>query len=215
MHQIVKNMDNVKLYEAKWAAKPRMYNVFRAFNPHAFLGTMGRSDTDEITKYGQSKDAMLMQKFFKRFPQLKVMPRVFGYYREAGTDHYKNAHPIHDFIVKYKKLKNKGYSEYKAFKIVEEELRDVLEDQLDETRILRGAAMSAYGDSYLDRSQRVAELESEMKLMRFMRDMPKHERNSDYLQQLEREINPDAADTDAEEQESTRYDRLEDLFSKG
>ena len=75
--------------------------------------------------------------------------------------------------------------------------------------------MSAYGDSYLDRSQRVAELESEMKLMRFMRDMPKHERNSDYLQQLEREINPDAADTDAEEQENTRYDRLEDLFSKG
>lgn len=30
-----------------------------------------------------------------------------------------------------------------------------------------------------------------MKLMRFLRDMPKHERNTDYLAQLEKEVNPD------------------------
>ena len=60
-------------------------------------------------------------------------------------------------------------------------MKTILEDQLDESRILRSAAMAAHGDSYLDRSQRVAELESEMKLMRFMRDIPKYERNSDYL----------------------------------
>ena len=87
------------------------------------------------------------------------------------------AHPIHDFVEKYKKLLKSGYSEYKAFQIVEEELRVILEDQIDETRILRGAALAAHGDSYLDRAQTVAELESEMKLTRFMRDMPKHHRN--------------------------------------
>jgi len=103
------------------------------------------------------------------------------FYREKGTDAFKNAHPIHDFVEKYKKLRNKGYSEYKAFSIVEEELRGVLDSRLDETRILRGAAMAAHGDSYLDRAQRVAELESEMKLMRVIRDMPKHERNTNYL----------------------------------
>lgn len=53
---------------------------------------------------------------------------------------------------KYNKLRAKGYSEYKAFSIVEEELRGILEEQLDETRILRGAAMAAHGDSYLDRT---------------------------------------------------------------
>ena len=75
--------------------------------------------------------------------------------------------------------------------------------------------MSAYGDSYLDRAQRVAELESEMKLTRFMRDMPKYERNSEYLKNLEREINPDfEEDEEKEEKEATRRDRLEDLFSK-
>jgi len=43
-------------------------------------------------------------------------------------------------------------------------------------RILRGAALSTHGDSYLDRAQRVAELESELKLKRFVRDVPKYER---------------------------------------
>jgi len=80
------------------------------------------------------------------------MPAIYGYYRESGTDRMVSAHPLYDFIVKYKKLRAKGYHEYKAFKIVEEELRGILEDQLDETRILRGAAMAAHGDSYLDRA---------------------------------------------------------------
>ena len=56
------------------------------------------------------------------------MPTIFGYYKEKGTDRAIQAHPIHDFVEKYKKLKAKGYSEYKAFSIVEEELREVLEN---------------------------------------------------------------------------------------
>ena len=38
----------------------------------------------------------------------------------------------------------------------------------------------------------MAELESEMKMMRNMRDKPKHERNAaDYLSRLEREVDQD------------------------
>ena len=175
---------------------------------------MGRFDSLHLDKNGAFTDRDIMTKFFKRFPELKLVPQVMTFYREKGTDAFKNAHPIHDFVEKYKKLRNKGYSEYKAFSIVEEELRGVLDSRLDETRILRGAAMAAHGDSYLDRAQRVAELESEMKLMRVIRDMPKHERNTNYLDQLEKEINPN---TEAEEKEkvSTRRDRLEDLFFMG
>lgn len=126
-----------------------------------------------------------MEKFYHRFPQIKVMPKIYTFYRMKGNDRMTAAHPIHDFVEKYKKLLGKGYSDYKAFSIVEEELRVVLEDQMDETRILRGAALASHGDSYLDRAQSVAELESEMKLNRFMRDMPKHQRNHDYPAQVE------------------------------
>ena len=80
------------------------------------------------------------------------MPSVYSFYRQKGTDRMISGHPISDFVEKYKGLRNKGYSEYKAFQIVEEELRGILEDQLDETRILRGAALAAHGDSYLDRA---------------------------------------------------------------
>ena len=53
-----------------------------------------------------------------------------------------------------------------------------------------------------------------MKLMRFLRDMPKHERNSDYLSQLEAEVNPNYGEEEGEEAD-IRRDRLEDLFYRG
>ena len=43
-------------------------------------------------------------------------------------------------------------------------------------RLLRGAALSEHGHSYLDRAQKVAELESSLKMQRFVRDIPKFER---------------------------------------
>ena len=46
-------------------------------------------------------------------------------------------------------------------------------------RILRGGALAEHGDSYLDRAQRVAELESQLKLQRYIRDIPKFERSQD------------------------------------
>ena len=90
---------------------------------------------------------------------------------------------------------------------------------MDETRILRGAALANHGDSYLDRAQSVAELESEMKLQRFMRDIPKHQRSSfNYDDPLatedgtEEEQSPSEAEY-GEDAEEMRYDRLEDLFN--
>ena len=44
----------------------------------------------------------------------------------------------------------------------------------EELRILRGVAINAFGDSYLDRMQRVAELESTLKVNRLARDIPKY-----------------------------------------
>ena len=84
---------------------------------------------------------------------------------------------------------------------------------------MRGAALAAHGDSYLDRAQSVAELESEMKLQRFMRDISKHERSSfNYSDPLDTEDGTKEPHSlsDAEfedDSEEVRYDRLEDLFN--
>ena len=180
-------------------------------------------DSVELDRNMRFVDRDIFAKFFRRFPQLKLMPKIFTFNHEKGTNALKEAHPIHDFIVKYKKLRSKGYSEYKAFSTVEAELSEILDKQLDETRILRGAALHSHGESYLDRSQRVAELESEMKLMRYMRDMPKHERNAaDYLSKLEREVDQDpsaagyqadgSVTDDDSDDNGIRRRRIEDLF---
>ncbi len=41
-------------------------------------------------------------------------------------------------------------------------------------RILRGVALNTYGESYLDRMQRIAELETTLKVSRLERDIPKY-----------------------------------------
>ena len=63
-------------------------------------------------------------------------------------------HPAAVFVKKQRSLMNKGYSEYKAFEIVETELSKSLNQQKEEIRILRGLAINQHGgESYLDRFQ--------------------------------------------------------------
>ena len=122
------------------------------FNPHAFLGTMGRNDMVEFSRTDKYTDEKIITKFYKRFPQLKAAPHVYGFNWQRGSDKLLQSHPIFDFVQKYKKMRRQGYTEYKAFSTVEQELAQVLDGQLNETRILRGAALASKGDSYLDRA---------------------------------------------------------------
>ena len=63
-------------------------------------------------------------------------------------------HPAAVFIRKQRDLINKGYSEEKAFDLVEAELGKAINQQKEELRILRGLAIHTYGgQSYLDRFQ--------------------------------------------------------------
>ena len=94
-----------------------------------------------------------------------------------GINAPRHRHPAQHFVDKYRKLLKQGYNKEKSFQICAEELSSLLESQRDEMRILRGAALISHGDSYLDRAQRVAELESELKMKRFARDVPKYERS--------------------------------------
>lgn len=98
---------------------------------------------------------------------------------EFGNPAPQQVHPISTYLKKYKALVGKGYTDDKAFSIVHAELTQVFESQRENMRILRGGARALHGDSYLDRAQRVAELESQLKMQRTIRDMPKYERYND------------------------------------
>lgn len=111
-----------------------------------------------------------MKKFYKRYPDVKYTiarnaPGIVG----KGP---KN--PAVDFIERQTKLINKGYSENKAFEIVEKELGDKFETQRDENRILRGFALNNRARSYLNYSQQLSEVEGRAKVQQMDRDLAKY-----------------------------------------
>jgi len=63
--------------------------------------------------------------------------------------------------------------------MAEEDMGTFINKTKEELRILRGVAINAFGESYLDRMQRVAELESTLKVNRLARDIPKYQRAQD------------------------------------
>jgi hypothetical protein len=60
----------------------------------------------------------------------------------------------------------------------------VINQHKEELRILRGLALNSYGSqSYSDRFQQIAEIESSLKVKRLERDIPKFLRAQDAWQQ--------------------------------
>jgi hypothetical protein len=90
---------------------------------------------------------------------------------------------------------------------VEGELGKAINQQKDELRILRGVAQHTYGSqSYLDRFQQVAELESSLKVKRLERDMPKYLRSQEtWVQELQQQQK--AKEQQLEEGEEISYQR--------
>ena len=142
---------------------------------------MGRNDLAHLSPEAVKEDRAVIARFYARFPALKMMPAISRLRRVEGTNALTPSHPAQSFLDKYRKMRKAGYSDHKAYSTCEAEIAGILDKQRDDARILRGAAMAAHGDSYLDRAQRVAELESELKLQRFMRDAPKYERHQEDL----------------------------------
>lgn len=55
------------------------------------------------------------------------------------------------FMNRTEELMKKGYTEFKAFEIVEKQLSEIIEKQREQTRILRGVALDTNAYSYVDR----------------------------------------------------------------
>ena len=192
-----KNMQKVDLYDHGIAEKPHCYEIFKLFSPHLYKGALGYNEGLQNKGFGKSADSKILQKLHHRFPGLALLPNI-AYPRFGSTNlTTRNQHPLITYINKYHALIRKGYHEKKAFAIVEEELVKVFENQRDDMRILRGGALALHGHSYLDRAQRVAELESALKLQRFARDIPKFERaqNQEWLEEATETENRDSIES--------------------
>jgi uncharacterized protein YoaH (UPF0181 family) len=157
-------------FERGFKAKPVAYELQKMFTPTAFLGYPGRASE---LKEKHDNDMQLLSKFYKKYPEVKYVPQATRLNFSYGGI-IEITHPAAIFVKKQRSLMNKGYSEQKAFEMVEKELGKALNQQKEELRVLRGLAITQYGSqSYLDRFSEVAELESSLKVKRMERDIPK------------------------------------------
>jgi hypothetical protein len=168
-------------FERGMSQKPQGYEIMKMFSPHAFLGYPGKGAP---LQERQNSDMQLLAKFYRKYPEVKYFPQ--GTRLNTGFGGIVEVtHPASVFVKKQRSLMNKGYTEQKSFEIVEEELGKQINQHKEELRVLRGLAGQT-GQSYLDRFQQVAELESSLKVKRLERDIPKYLRaQNEWVQDLQ------------------------------
>jgi len=96
------------------------------------MGKAGRQDTFDVDHRKKYGDDELIEKFFNRFPSLKLMPNPAYVHFGFGVQGVRINHPIKTYVDKYKHLVRKGYKKETAFEEVEKELSSVLENQRDD-----------------------------------------------------------------------------------
>jgi hypothetical protein len=141
-------------------------------HPGAFSGNLSTRDLSAEASTKLLDEILLLKKFFKRYPELKMMPATGPMLTLEGGQMIMQ-HPASKFLHQMRVLQKQGYSEYKAFEMVGAQIEEVLRKQTDETRILRGVALQSNVYTYLERVQQMAEAESAMKVEKLERDMPK------------------------------------------
>ena len=87
-----KHMSLKDMHDAKFRVKPRAYDLYRVYSPHAFVGSAGRNHKEldsihvEKTKNGRYGVKAVLAKFYNRFPMLKLMPQTFYARLDFGTN---------------------------------------------------------------------------------------------------------------------------------
>lgn len=79
------------------------------------------------------------------------------------------------FLRKQKNLMGKGFTESKAFEIVEKEFQAPIERKLNQTLLARGLAIGNRARSLLTTYQQQMEYESKLKMLRTKREVVKYE----------------------------------------
>lgn len=182
----------------KFGVKKRIpgYSWMKLYQPGAFAGNLSTRDLQAPASEKLQEEVDLLKKFFKRYPEIKMMPFTGPTLTLKGGSMLFQ-HPASKFIHQIRVLKKQGYSDYKAFEIVGQQIEEVIQKQTDETRILRGVALQSNVYTYLERVQQIAEAESSMKVKKLERDLPKFLRaQRHYIKEFEDEekrINEQAA----------------------
>ena len=86
-------MSKPALYEAGVKKKPHNYELYRMFSPTAYMGKHGRHETLDFDHNMKYTDDAIIERFYQRFPSLKLMPNPAYYKQGFGLQNRGMTHP--------------------------------------------------------------------------------------------------------------------------
>lgn len=157
----------------KWVDKGYM-------KPHPFLPLFRMFDTNEVKILGGGQkydkgDHRLYAKFLRKYPETVNQFALSPLEPENVTHTMQNN--AGKFISRQKKYMHEGFTELRAFEMVERELADVLQTERYERSLFEGLATSNRSRSLLSYYEQEAEYESRQKVKRMERELPQFKRH--------------------------------------
>jgi hypothetical protein len=180
-----KNWDKIKMWVEKGFLKPPpLFDIFKMHDT-----TLIR--WDHRFPKEKSKDDNLFKKFFQKYPDADLQPFVSPLLAENPTSVHKTA--SEKFISRQKKYMKDGFSEDKAFQVVEQELAEDLQKEKFERSLFEGLAISNRSRSLMSYYEQEAEYEARQKLKQLQTTLPQYKR---YQVDLEKIYNDLVANED-------------------
>jgi hypothetical protein len=160
----------VKIWtEKKYMTPPKNFDLFRMF------------DTRNIPMGGgmglpiDTKSEDLVLKYLKKYPHTSHFINL----NALTPDSFKISqnHPAFKFVAKQVSFMDQGFSEEKAFSLVEKELGDQLQQEKYERSLFEGLATSNRARSLMTVYEQEAEYESRQKVKQLQRNLPQFKRH--------------------------------------
>jgi len=182
---------------------PPLYQIMKINPP---LTTPGVSMPKKALQ--NHPDGPLVRKLLNRYPDLKYINTSYSGYGGDATG--QNSY-IFSFISQQKRLIQKGYTEEKAFEIVEKKFQARFSEKIEAAQIATRLVMNNNARSLLSLTQQQAEKEAILKVRRMTRDIPlfkeAQEAQEKTLRDLVKETEPETKASEvAEEQEFNEED---------
>lgn len=157
-----------------WAEKkimktPPYYTFFQMFSPTKSRG----SGLTNLKEY--FTDWHLYEKFMRKYPE----SRFEAFHHSLEPEHNTNAprHPVNRFVARQRHYMNEGYTEAKAFELVEKEMGEALQQEKYERSLIEGLATSNRARSLMSLYEQAAEVEARGKVERLSRELPDYIRS--------------------------------------
>lgn len=134
-----------------------------------------RPDLGQFSLKQQSPHSLpnLIVKVLNKYPELRYIPAP--HISSTAEQLPPNSHILLNFVKKQQELIRKGFTEEKAFEIVEKKYQERMQQKRQDFMLTQGVAMNNQARSFMNFYQQQSEYESRLKVLRLERDLMKYE----------------------------------------